>query len=72
MEAEGDQAPLDVTKHPVKSKVNRGDAIDVIACLNRSAFTHGKCDITESNNILESNGSNPGASTKRIQSLSLS
>lgn len=34
--------------------MNKGDAIDVIACLNRSAFTHGKCDISKSNSKLVS------------------
>lgn len=33
---------------PVTSSLNRGDTVDVIACLNESMFTRGKCDITDS------------------------
>lgn len=61
--------PLDVTKHPVKSQVNRGDAIDVIAC---SLFSQWQVCITERSNKLVSDGSNPAAFRKKIKILRLS
>lgn len=60
------RTPLDVAKHP---NARKGDAIDVIACFNRSVLTCSKCDATGCN-IISVQWSD--ASTKWIQSPLLS